>query len=313
MPRFVFARSYDDFDELAADARSFDLDLVPTSKGVFSGAFVLSEVGPVQLVRARFERELIQRGSTPPGHRTFVVPAPGLQRLRWRGHVVGPDDLMVFPSNRELSSRSGPDFHVFVIAVHEAHLAAAAHSLGLPDPAALLGAHEVFRLHPGGLDALRAGLLTYFENIGGAGGAGDSFACDVLPQILLRAIAVATTLSRPISPTRHELVRQAEASLDQPAPPRPWSVQALAAVLGTSERTLHRAFVEQYGDGPKAVMAARRLNRVRRVLHGADPVRGVISRVANEAGFWHMGKFADDYRRQFGELPSETLARNSEP
>jgi AraC-like DNA-binding protein len=34
-----------------------------------------------------------------------------------------------------------------------------------------------------------------------------------------------------------------------------------------------------------------------------------ITEAAAEWGFWHMGKFAADYRRQFGELPSETLRR----
>ena len=28
---------------------------------------------------------------------------------------------------------------------------------------------------------------------------------------------------------------------------------------------------------------------------------------ANNWGFWHMGQFAKDYRRLFGELPSKTL------
>jgi AraC family transcriptional regulator, ethanolamine operon transcriptional activator len=35
---------------------------------------------------------------------------------------------------------------------------------------------------------------------------------------------------------------------------------------------------------------------------------GTIGDIANTWGFWHMGQFAADYRRQFGELPSETLA-----
>ena len=53
---------------------------------------------------------------------------------------------------------------------------------------------------------------------------------------------------------------------------------------------------------------AYRLNQVRRKLLREPPVRGKISDVANEFGFWHMGDFASHYRRFFGELPSETFA-----
>jgi len=50
-----------------------------------------------------------------------------------------------------------------------------------------------------------------------------------------------------------------------------------------------------------------RLSGVRRDLRRAEA--GVkIADVANRWGFWHLGQFAADYRRQFCELPSETLA-----
>ena len=46
-------------------------------------------------------------------------------------------------------------------------------------------------------------------------------------------------------------------------------------------------------------------------LRGADPSRTRIADVANEWGFWHMGQLAADYRRHFGENPSETLRRQN--
>ena len=48
---------------------------------------------------------------------------------------------------------------------------------------------------------------------------------------------------------------------------------------------------------------ALRLNRARRELRLADPDVSRVSDVANRWNFWHMGQFAADYRRLFGELP----------
>jgi len=33
-----------------------------------------------------------------------------------------------------------------------------------------------------------------------------------------------------------------------------------------------------------------------------------VKQVAYAHGFWHLGQFAHDYKRLFGESPSETLA-----
>jgi AraC-like DNA-binding protein len=50
----------------------------------------------------------------------------------------------------------------------------------------------------------------------------------------------------------------------------------------------------------------RRLWLVRRqLLAGADSVKAC----ALAFGFWHMGDFSHSYRVQFGETPSQTMAR----
>ena len=60
---------------------------------------------------------------------------------------------------------------------------------------------------------------------------------------------------------------------------------------------------------PEQYLRARRLNGVRKILRSHGPGEVRIYEVANEWGFWHMGQFAADYRKLFGERPSETLER----
>ena len=96
-----------------------------------------------------------------------------------------------------------------------------------------------------------------------------------------------------------------EAMLDEPL-----NVRDLSIATGIPARTLLRGFQERFGIGPKAYINQLRLSRVRKsLIRGAPATK--ISDFANQYGFWHMGQFARDYRRLFGELPSKTAQSSS--
>ena len=80
-------------------------------------------------------------------------------------------------------------------------------------------------------------------------------------------------------------------------------------ISGVSTRTLRYAFLEAFGITPKQYIQSSRLHRAHRQLREAAGENARIADIANACGFWHMGQFAKDYRRMFGELPSETLGR----
>ena len=87
----------------------------------------------------------------------------------------------------------------------------------------------------------------------------------------------------------------------------PVSLPALAGTVGVSVRTLNRAFKKRYGMGPIGLLKRRRLEHVRRALLAADPAAATVTQIALAHGFHHMSQFATDYRKLFGETPSETL------
>ena len=94
-------------------------------------------------------------------------------------------------------------------------------------------------------------------------------------------------------------------------PDGPPSVRDLCRTIGVSERTLQYAFVAHFGVTPASYLKAVRLNGARREFRRSDPLDAKISEIAGRWGFWHMGQFAADYRKQFGELPSQTLSNSA--
>lgn len=87
------------------------------------------------------------------------------------------------------------------------------------------------------------------------------------------------------------------------------SVPELAAGLGVSQRTLELAFREHLSMSLKRYAALMRLNEVQKALLKAPEDAATVSELARRHGIRQLGRFAGEYRRQFGELPSKTLQR----
>ncbi len=84
----------------------------------------------------------------------------------------------------------------------------------------------------------------------------------------------------------------------------PMTLNRLSLKCGVSARTLEYAFKECSGMSPKAYVKSRKLQRVHAELVSRDGTESIAD-VANRWGFWHMGQFARDFRRQYGVLPRE--------
>ena len=91
----------------------------------------------------------------------------------------------------------------------------------------------------------------------------------------------------------------------------PLSLLAVCREVGASPRKLSYCFQDVLGLSPARFVKATRLNAVRRELaQGArEGSPQSVYDVAARWGFWHFGHFSSDYKRQFGELPSQTLKR----
>ncbi|MGZ4726293.1 MAG: helix-turn-helix domain-containing protein [Acidimicrobiales bacterium] len=86
----------------------------------------------------------------------------------------------------------------------------------------------------------------------------------------------------------------------------------LCRASGASERRVRHAFYECYGMSPTAYLRTAALYQVRRALLVGPEARDAVSRVASGLGFWHLSRFAGQYRALFGELPSATSRRSLE-
>lgn len=88
----------------------------------------------------------------------------------------------------------------------------------------------------------------------------------------------------------------------------PITIADIAQASGVAGRTLFKHFQDFRGMSPMRYLRLARLREVRLALQHAAPHQSVTE-IAMSYGFAHMGRFAVEYRKHFGESPSETLAR----
>ena len=88
---------------------------------------------------------------------------------------------------------------------------------------------------------------------------------------------------------------------------QPLRIGELCSELRVSERTLRHAFRERMNVTPLEYLKAHKLNHVYNVLRRSAPSEVLIKQVALSKGFYHLGQFSQDYKRLFGESPSQTL------
>lgn len=86
-------------------------------------------------------------------------------------------------------------------------------------------------------------------------------------------------------------------------------INEICDAAGVSERALRYAFDDTLGVSPNRYLSMLRLCTACRSLSMADASRRSVKSIALSCGLWDLSRFADNYRRIFGELPRDTLMR----
>ncbi len=89
------------------------------------------------------------------------------------------------------------------------------------------------------------------------------------------------------------------------------AVPELCERLHVSRRTLQYCFNEVLGISPIQYLRIIRLNGARRHLREDLSSSRTVRDVAADWGFWHFSQFSSDYRKLFGQSPSESLRQRT--
>lgn len=108
---------------------------------------------------------------------------------------------------------------------------------------------------------------------------------------------------------RHRIVERAR-DIVLAAPTENISIPDLCRTLHVSRRTLQYCFQDVVGMAPLNYLRILKLNQVRRDLRANNAHSNPVTQAALSWGFYHLGQFSADYRKLFGEAPSQTVSHS---
>lgn len=299
-----------DADEQAHNLSQWDQRYDQLSPGSFEGSVTELWLPRTQVFVETANRALRQTCAAWPRSVWFGIPAARDGMMSMGGKPLSSRAVCIRDGGAEFDLLTAPDFNLFGIVVDRVAFADYLDSTAHQDLDRLLLQGDVRNLEPGrkeSLCAALAGILADAENAEIPGTDADALQeriFEALADMLLGrdTVPVPTTRTRLIHQTTVDRVRQYV--LDNPE--HPPAIPELCAHLHLSRRALQNCFEDITGMPPLAYMRSLRLNAVRRALRYGSGHRP-ISSIAYDWGFTHMSQFARDYKRLFGELPSDSL------
>ncbi len=89
----------------------------------------------------------------------------------------------------------------------------------------------------------------------------------------------------------------------------PIRIDDICRATGVGVRTLQRCFSDYFDLTIRDYIKTVRLDAARRGLRAARPLDTTVAAIAMQNGLSHLGRFSIEFRKRFGELPSDVLAR----
>ena len=314
MTENLLSKEITSFAEILDIVQGWTADFRQLDRERFKSDVFQVHTGSILITGGHFGCSVNQCGEQPAGMRCFALQEANSPEMLWYGHKVGPTSLLSFPTHGEINVLSQPGFGVAVFSIPETLLRnRIEQSLGI-DPDDLLSDKEQIIPAPAeklarfralcrsiGCSAFAATAeLPFSENINP-----EDHILELLLDILCHNQPQFAVTAKPKQRKISQLLQLLNSHAVENR--RPHEIYELA---GIPRRTAQHLFKQELGITPKAYLKAQRLYAAHQLLWQADPELSTVSDIANMGGFWHMGQFAKDYQKTFGELPSTTLRRS---
>ena len=303
-----------DIDQYSELLKRWDVDFKQLEPGQICAKTMVLATNDILMLNMSCNKAILQRGSSPRNMITFGIPRFNSSQFFWRGKQIVGNNICIYPINGELDSETKSGFDVYGISFAIEYIKQVCEEMNNTNLVDKIKNAEVVTISDWSMAHLRNFLNDFFAHLPNRiNNLSHPNFIETIQYEIIKILLL--TIEKHLNTSKKSPVRLRDDAFNKAKTyilehlEEPISVKSLVDRIGVTERTLERAFLERFERTPKAVLKSFRLSGVNRELKRAAIENTLISDVANRWGFWHMGQFAKDYKRMFGELPSITLSK----
>jgi AraC-like DNA-binding protein len=339
------AQRFEDFHLYGASAPEWNQRYHQISRGTMSSSLLEASFGRCHVFRKTLDQRVVQQGCLPRGQICFAMPAAMTAPARMQGREVSGSTLFVLREGDEFTLHRPAGMALFAVTFDRSRFDEFIDAAGRLSHLRPLLAHPVLELPADALARCRAvmeeALAASFDDgtqgvrgsdstqgvrgsdstqgvrgsdsTQGVHGSSATLRELTLLAALSALLAELPAAARPPRASSASFVVEAGHRLALSAGSAPVSIEDVCKQLRASRRTVQNSFQSVAQTTPLNYLRSIRLNAVRRQLLSTRDAQAGVGEVAADWGFAHLGHFAAQYKRLFGESPSATPRRSTRP
>lgn len=292
-------------EEFQEKVIGWDIKHLQLSKGIYQSSMDIVHTSNMQLTKAVHNVGICERGGTIPGSVIIALPflAPGTARPYYCGAQLTDEECPVLLSRAEYEILSSGTEMDIAIALNGKILDTEAILLTGQPFASLVRSHRIRikKQHQLNLVQTISVIMQVLKNYSTSLLIEKQTQLEkqLVQQLLVSIIPPPRNKKSP--PNRSQVARRAELLIRQ-QPQQNLTIEQICNLIGCSARSLHLGFKECYGTTSRHYAHTVALNAARSQFF-QHPTEKNISDTALGLGFVHLGRFAQQYKQLFDELP----------
>ena len=293
-----------DLEMMQHYSKQWNLEHTKMEKGLFEGNISAVHTPRIQLGSAYYSQSFMSKGDFPDGC-IVLIYAPDNARYNFQNRIIQANEIIVLTKGDEIDVLMAGATEVRTLGIEEQLFYQTFYDYFDDIPQSVIKDKRFF-IKPNMISVFHQTFDLWMTYLTKEYPTLNKKPYDKMEPEILRQL-FSCIISNPLVKKRKKFQTKTVRDLLHENVQQSIDISHIISKLDISESQLHNIFKTDYGITPKKYLQNLRFDAVKKELLLADSHTNTVGQIAQKYNFSHMGHFSTEYKKLFGQTPSETL------